>query len=92
MKSTSSLGYLTLVVIASIASACFSGCTTRTISYNGATYKSVRFANKETIGGVTITTPDGTTFKMDTYTSDQVQAVGAIAEGVAKGLAASVKP
>lgn len=73
--------------ILTILSTCFlAGCTTRTITYGDATYKSVRFANKETIGGVTIIAPDGTTFKMDTYTSDQVQSAGAIAEGVAKGL------
>ena len=79
-------------LILSLSACLLVGCTTRSITYNGATYKSVRFANKETIGGVVITTPDGTTFKMDTYSSDQVQAVGAIAEGVAKGSAASMKP
>lgn len=81
-----------LILAVTVASCLWAGCTTRQITYNGATYKSVRFANKEAIGGVTIITPDGTTFRMDSYSSDQIQGISAIAEGVAKGLAASVKP
>lgn len=83
---------LKLILAVTVASCLWAGCTSREIYYGGAYYKSVRLGNKETIGGVSITTPEGVTFKMDTYSSDQVQAIGAVAEGVAKGLAASAKP
>ena len=74
-----------------IASA-LTGCTTRTITYGGATYTSKRFLQKEDVDGLKVTTTNGTTIELVGYRNDQVQAVSAIAEGVTKGLAASVKP
>lgn len=86
MKTTTHLLAIT------VAACLWAGCTHRKIEYGGVSYTSTRLLNQETIGGLTVTSTNGVVFKMDAYTSDQVQAVGAIAEGVAKGLAASVKP
>jgi len=52
------------------------GCTTRTIMWNGATYKSARFGNKELIGGIEIRSGTNV-FKVDSFKSDQVQALEA---------------
>lgn len=52
------------------------GCTTRTITWNGATYKSTRFGNKETIGGIELRSGTNV-FKIDSFKSDQVQALEA---------------
>jgi hypothetical protein len=81
-----------LILSVTVAACLWAGCTHRRIEYGGATYTSTRLLNRETIGGVTVASTNGVIFKMDAYTSDQVQAIGAIAEGVAKGLASSVKP
>jgi hypothetical protein len=68
------------------------GCTTRELTRKPdgtLIYKSKRFANKESIGEVNISTNN---MSMKNFQSDQVQAVGVIAEGVAKGVASGLKP
>ena len=81
-----------LILAVTVASCLWAGCTTRQITLpNGASYSTTRFGNKESIGRVSVEA-DGLKVVVENYASDQVQAIGAVAEGVAKGLAASVKP
>lgn len=68
------------------------GCTSREITFGGATYKSWRFGNKETIGGIEIVAPDGTKFIVKTYQSDQVTAMGVVTEAAVSAAIKGVKP
>ena len=64
------------IAFIAIAMLCGTGCTTRTITWNGATYKSVRFGNKEVIGAIELRS--GTNmFRVDSFKSDQVQGLEA---------------
>ncbi len=67
------------------------GCTTRTITWNGATYKSIRFGNKETIGGIELRAGTNV-FKVDSFKSDQVQAIEIAVKAAVETAIKSMKP
>lgn len=67
------------------------GCTTRTITWNGATYKSTRFGNKETIGGIELRSGTNV-FKIDSFKSDQVQAIEIAVKAAVETAIKSMKP
>lgn len=84
MKTT--ILFLMLVIVG--------GCTTRTIEFNGAKYHSVRFGNKETIGGIEVSTDKTgkTVFRIDSFQSDQVQAIEAAIKAAVSAAIKSVAP
>ena len=62
------------------------GCSTRTITYGGATYRSMRLGTKEDINALTIKVDtNGTTrVNLDGYKNDQAQAMSAVVEAAVK--------
>lgn len=66
------------------------GCTTRKITIGTATYTSTRFGNKETIGQIEYRHGDDV-FIIKSYQSDQVEALGVVAESAARGAAQGLK-
>lgn len=78
-------------IIVGIAILAFTGCTTRTITWNGATYKSTRFGNKETIGGIELRSGTNV-FKIDSFKSDQVQAIEIAVKAAVETAIKSLKP
>lgn len=90
MKDTIQLFRGVLVV----GALCLVGCTTRDIVLpNGAgTYKSTRFGNKEVIGRIEFRGEDGSALIVDGFKSDQVQALGVVAEAAVRGAVSSMVP
>lgn len=68
-----------------------SAFTTRTITWNGATYKSTRFGNKETIGGIELRSGTNV-FRVDSFKSDQVQAIEVAVKAAVETAIKSMKP
>jgi len=70
------------------------GCSEVVYKENGAEFKRVSFGTQTQVSEFTVGRDPGgkITFEMKGYQSDQVQAIGAVAEGVAKGLAQGIKP
>lgn len=68
------------------------GCTTRTIVFpNGTSYKSARFANKETIGEITF--QQGTNkLVIKSISTDQVSALGVVVDAAVSAAIKGVKP
>lgn len=62
------------------------GCSTRSITYGNATYKSVRLGSKEDINSLSIQTDTNgaTRIKLEGYKNDQVQAMSAVVEAAVK--------
>lgn len=78
-------------IIITIALLFGTGCTTRTITWNGATYKSSRFGNKETIGGIELRSGTNV-FRVDSFKSDQVQAIEIAVKAAVETAIKSMKP
>ena len=81
-------------IIALVLVLAFCGCTSRTIEFNGARYRSVRFGNKETLGGIKVSTdPNGkTVFEVQSFQSDQVQALDIAVKAAVSAAIKSVAP
>jgi hypothetical protein len=73
---------------------CGFGCTIREVATPDGKilYKSTRFGNKETIGSIEYTFPDGSRFVLKGFGSDQVSALGVVTEAAVKAAITSVKP
>lgn len=67
-----------------------SGCTTRKITIGTATYTSTRFGNKENIGAIEYRHGEDV-FIIKSFSSDQVEALGIVAESAARGAAQGLK-
>lgn len=65
------------------------GCTSRNLSMptkaGPFVYESQRLGNKETIKEATFVGADGSSFTLKGFTSDQVEALGVVAEAAARG-------
>ena len=66
-----------LVCSAVLVASLLSGCVSRSITYGGATYKSLRFASSEIAQEVSVTTTNGTVIKITGYNNDNTQVIGA---------------
>lgn len=77
---------ITLVLAAAVA-----GCTTRTIEIGGVRYHSVRFANKETIGPITVKMGTNSV-TIGSYVSDQVTGMAVVVEAAVSAAIKGVKP
>lgn len=75
-----------LLLILAIAA----GCTTRKITIGTATYTSTRFGNKENIGAIEYRHGEDV-FIIKSFSSDQVEALGIVAESAARGAAQGLK-
>lgn len=79
------------IMAVSIVAMALAGCRSIELTLpGGSTLKSTSFACKLSVGTAGVST-NGTAY-MTNYNLDQVAAMQAIAEGVVKGMAASVKP
>ncbi len=66
------------------------GCTHTEFKFGQASLKTTRFGTQTKLGKINF--KQGTNeFSLEGYTSDQVEGLKAVAEGVAKGLAQGVK-
>lgn len=78
------LGWVALVL---------SGCSVVEYRENGAAFRRVSFGTQTQVSAFRVGREAGQiTFELEGYQSDQVQAIGAVSEGVAKGLASGAKP
>ncbi len=77
------------ILSAGIWLALVTGCTSRNLSMptkaGPFVYESQRFGNKETIKEATFVGADGSSFTLKGFTSDQVEALGVVAESAARG-------
>jgi hypothetical protein len=89
-RYTLSISYL----IIGFAVFMLAGCSTIRYREDGVEFERVSFGTQTQISEFTVNRdPSGRiTFGMKGYQSDQVQAIGAVAEGIAKGLSEGVKP
>lgn len=73
---------------------CLSGCSIVEYREQGAEFRRVSFGTQTQVSKFVVGRDQGgnITFDLIGYQSDQVQALGAISEGVAKGLSSGVKP
>lgn len=70
----------------------FTGCSSVTYKSGDTTVSRWSFGTMTEIGLVDIKNRDGTGARVEAAKTDQVEALKAVAEGVAKGLAAGAKP
>ncbi len=80
---------LPIQVMAGIGLALVAGCTSRKLSMptkaGPFVYDLQRLGNKETIKEATFVGADGSSFTLRGFTSDQVEALGVVAESAARG-------
>lgn len=80
---------ITSILLAGIGLALVAGCTSRNLSMptkaGPFVYESQRLGNKETIKEATFVGADGSSFTLRGFTSDQVEALGVVAESAARG-------
>lgn len=81
------------IILCAVFAVALVGCTSRKITIpNGASYESKRFGNKEQIGGISFTDTNGLSFKIESFQSDQVQAIGVAVDAAVKAAIKSVAP
>jgi len=77
------------ILLAGIGLVLVAGCTNRNLSMptkaGPFVYESQRLGNKETIKEATFVGADGSSFTLKGFTSDQVEALGVVAESAARG-------
>ena len=77
------------ILTASMAVLVSAGCTKRTLAMptkaGPFVYESQRFGNKETLKEATFVGADGSSFAIRGFTSDQVEALSAVAEAASRG-------
>ena len=70
------------------------GCSSRSLTTpdGRSVYRSDRLGTREQVKEIVYQTPDGALFRLRGYSSDQVEALAAVAEAAARGARGSVDP
>lgn len=93
LRLKTAVGYILLwLIVCAALGILLSGCATVKLSDGKFTAEHTSFMGYEQVGRVKLTTPSGATLEADALKADMAQGAEAIAEGVAKGLAAGIKP